>query len=201
MDQPQEQGPPGPFHALYLAAKETTTVFRYSRSLWLIWPTLEDVEVIIDADPNGARGLLLQAGSGFSLTMANKLFFTTGTQRIIVELLRAGSTCYLRFPDVMTISLLTLTVSGRPMCVGKTPIISKSARPRRIEKAATDMEDVEELLNWLARDGVKVNFEGYPKEAENYLLSAVRKLYQMKAFIRPLLRATLEEEHFRFVSN
>lgn len=63
------------------------------------------------------------------------------------------------------------------------------------------MEDVEELLNWLARDGVKVNFEGYPKEAENYLLSAVRKLYQMKAFIRPLLRATLEEEHFRFVSN
>jgi hypothetical protein len=77
-------------------------------------------------------------------------------------------------------------------------VISESARPQRNEKAATNMEDVEELLNWL---GVQVNFEEYPKEAENYLLSAVRKLYQMKAFIRPLLWATLEEEHLRFVSD
>ncbi|KAJ5988894.1 hypothetical protein N7481_004104 [Penicillium waksmanii] len=182
MDQTQEQGPPDPFHALDLAAKETTTALacanirhgfigEYATSLTGGARMAKDIHVIIDADPNDARDLLLRACSGFSLTMANKLIFTTETQKIAVEFLRS-------------VPIVTPSVFIRTM-IKRWSLISESARPWRIEQATTDMENIEEnieeLLNWLARNGVKINFEGYPKEAENYHLSAVRKLYQTKA--------------------
>lgn len=79
--------------------------------------------------------------------------------------------------------------------------LAESTRPLSIRKAKRDVEDIEVLLKWLARNGLRIDFEAYPEKPEQDLLSGVRMLYQMHPTVRPLLETTLKTEHFTFISN
>ncbi|KAJ6134464.1 hypothetical protein N7523_000786 [Penicillium sp. IBT 18751x] len=97
MEQHQEQTLENPFHYLDGASKETTTAFArahirhgyiggYATSLVGGKRTTSNLDVLIDADPNNARNLLLQAHPGFTLTQSNKLVFVSGDKSTEVVL-------------------------------------------------------------------------------------------------------------------
>lgn len=56
-------------------------------------------------------------------------------------------------------------------------------------------------MDWLARNNLHVDFEGYPEKPKEDLLSVVRKLHQMHTTIRSLLKDTLKAEDFALIDN
>lgn len=79
--------------------------------------------------------------------------------------------------------------------------LAESTRPQSIKKADSDIDDIEVLLKWLARNQLHIDFEGYLAKPKEELLSGVRKLYQMHAAFQPLLETTLDEESFALINN
>lgn len=79
--------------------------------------------------------------------------------------------------------------------------LAESTRPQSIRKAESDVQDIEVLLNWLAKNDLYIDFEGYSEKPEQELLSGVRKLHRMHATIRPLLETTLKAEDLAFINN
>ncbi|KAF4263578.1 hypothetical protein KXV68_004740 [Aspergillus fumigatus] len=117
------------------------------------------------------------------------------------------------------LSIVPLTANDQPERIRNTPIpivapsvlvltkikrwstLAESTRPQSIKKADSDIDDIEVLLKWLARNQFHIDFEGYLAKPKEELLSGVRKLYQMHAAFRPLLETTLDEESFALINN
>lgn len=79
--------------------------------------------------------------------------------------------------------------------------LAESTRPKSMTKAWTDFQDIKVLLDWLSRNKLYVDFEGYAEKPKEELLPGARKLYQMHAEIRPLLEVTLDAETFALISS
>ncbi|KAJ5583115.1 hypothetical protein N7535_001735 [Penicillium sp. DV-2018c] len=216
----------GFFCDLDAAAKETTAALTranirhgfmggYATSLIGGSRMTQDVDVIVDSDPNEARSVLLQANARFTITPSNKLVFPgRNDTSIAVELLRGGEGKQLKLPDAKMISLRPITPNGLPGRVEETPseylcvllepafaFIADSARPVSIIKAERGFEDIQVILTWLGNDGSLIDFEGYPEKPKHELLALVRKLYQMHTAIRPLLAVTLSADDLALISN
>ncbi|KAH1418957.1 hypothetical protein KXX32_008943 [Aspergillus fumigatus] len=117
------------------------------------------------------------------------------------------------------LSIVPLTANDQPERIRNTPIpivapsvlvltkikrwstLAESTRPQSIKKADSDIDDIEVLLKWLARNQFHIDFEGYLAKPKEELLSGVRKLYQLHAAFRPLLETTLDEESFALINN
>jgi hypothetical protein len=82
---------------------------------------IQDLDVIVDADPSYARNLLLQAHSEFRLSQSTKLIFTGGRENVVIELLRGGRDRQLKLPDANAVSIVSLTAKHRPQIIGNTP--------------------------------------------------------------------------------
>ncbi|KAK9552809.1 hypothetical protein V6Z79_006234 [Aspergillus fumigatus] len=197
MEQIREPVLQGRFQSLDEAAKETTTALAranirhgfiggYAVSLIGGTRMTSDIDIIVDADPSDARSLLLQAHSGFRLSQNNKLIFTGAEEDVVIELLRV---------PIVAPSVLVLTK------IKRWSTLAESTRPQSIKKADSDIDDIEVLLKWLARNQFHIDFEGYLAKPKEELLSGVRKLYQMHAAFRPLLETTLDEESFALINN
>lgn len=78
---------------------------------------------------------------------------------------------------------------------------AESTRPKSIKKADGDVQDIEAILNWLARNNLRIDFAGYPDKPKEDLLSGIRKLHEMHAAVRPLLEVTMEAQDFALISN
>ncbi|KAM0114214.1 hypothetical protein ACP6JC_009274 [Aspergillus fumigatus] len=150
----------------------------------------QDIDIIVDADPSDARSLLLQAHSGFRLSQNNKLIFTGAEEDV-------SGLCanYPLSVPIVAPSVLVLTK------IKRWSTLAESTRPQSIKKADSDIDDIEVLLKWLARNQFHIDFEGYLAKPKEELLSGVRKLYQMHAAFRPLLETTLDEESFALINN
>ncbi|OJJ50322.1 hypothetical protein ASPZODRAFT_149677 [Penicilliopsis zonata CBS 506.65] len=230
MEQTQEQVLKNLFRSLDKSAKETTTALAganirhgfiggYATSLLGGLILTRDIDIIVDAEPSDTRNLLLQAHPGFRLTQSNKLVFVDGEESIPIELLRGGSTRQLKLPDANTVSLLSVTASSRPGRIENTPIpilapavlvltkikrwvfAAESTRPQSIRKAQRDVQDIEVILDWLAKNNLHIDLGSYPDKPKEDLLSGVRKLHQMHANLRPLLETTLEAKDFALINN
>ncbi|KAK9583672.1 hypothetical protein EMGR_005261 [Emarellia grisea] len=222
MEQIREPVLQGRFQSLDEAAKETTTALAranirhgfiggYAVSLIGGTRMTSDIDIIVDADPSDARSLLLQAHSGFRLSQNNKLIFTGAEEDVRSR--------QLKLPDANVVSIVPLTANDQPERIRNTPIpivapsvlvltkikrwstLAESTRPQSIKKADSDIDDIEVLLKWLARNQFHIDFEGYLAKPKEELLSGVRKLYQMHAAFRPLLETTLDEESFALINN
>ncbi|KAJ5675031.1 uncharacterized protein N7477_004965 [Penicillium maclennaniae] len=198
MEQHQGQALENPFHCLDRAAKEAKTAFAraYIRHGYI-------------------GGYATSLIGGKRTTSSNKLVFMSGDRSTEIELLRGGKTQQLKLPDANTVSILSVTAKDQPGRVEETPIpivapsvlvptkikrwsfLADSTRPKSITKAARDVQDIEILLRWLAKNDLYIDFEGYPEKQEQEHLSGVRKLYQMHATIRLLLEITLKVESLR----
>lgn len=102
----------------------TSVRFPYILSIFDTIPPanlIQDLDVIVDADPSDTRNLLLQAHSGFRLSQSNKLVFTFGDESIPIELLRGGRTRQLKLPDANAVSILSITANDRPGRIDNTP--------------------------------------------------------------------------------
>lgn len=78
--------------------------------------------------------------------------------------------------------------------------MAESTRPKTMKKNRGDVDDIEAILEWLAKHDLCINFSGYPEKPEEELICGVRKLYQMNAAIRPLLETTTEPQDFSRIS-
>ncbi|KAH1400406.1 hypothetical protein KXX22_005433 [Aspergillus fumigatus] len=186
MEQIREPVLQGRFQSLDEAAKETTTALTRANIRHGFIGGYADIDIIVDADPSDARSLLLQAHSGFRLSQNNKLIFTGAEEDVVIELLRV---------PIVAPSVLVLTK------IKRWSTLAESTRPQSIKKADSDIDDIEVLLKWLARNQFHIDFEGYLAKPKEELLSGVRKLYQMHAAFRPLLETTLDEESFALINN
>jgi hypothetical protein len=70
-----------------------------------------------------------------------------------------------------------------------------------MRKAERHIQDIEVLLNWLVQNDLRIDFEGYPENPKQDLLSGVRKLYQMHATARRLLETTSKAEDFALIND
>ncbi|KAH1456401.1 hypothetical protein KXX13_000375 [Aspergillus fumigatus] len=211
MEQIREPVLQGRFQSLDEAAKETTTALARANIRHGFIGGYADIDIIVDADPSDARSLLLQAHSGFRLSQNNKLIFTGAEEDVRSR--------QLKLPDANVVSIVPLTANDQPERIRNTPIpivapsvlvltkikrwstLAESTRPQSIKKADSDIDDIEVLLKWLARNQFHIDFEGYLAKPKEELLSGVRKLYQMHAAFRPLLETTLDEESFALINN
>ncbi|KAJ5551539.1 hypothetical protein N7535_000517 [Penicillium sp. DV-2018c] len=190
MEQPQDL-----YACLDAAAKETTTALTragirhafiggYATSLIEGVRMTTDVDALVDANPNDARNLLLQAQPGFRLSQSNKLVFSNGDEGVAIELLRGGRTQQLELPDPSTVSIVYITPNDQPDRVDETPIpivapsvlvltkikrwsfLAESSRPQSVRKAERDVQDIVVLLKWLDKNDLHIDFEGYAEIPE-----------------------------------
>ncbi|KAJ5550324.1 hypothetical protein N7461_005022 [Penicillium sp. DV-2018c] len=217
----------GFFCDLDAAAKETTAALTranirhgfmggYATSLIGGSRMTQDVDVIVDSDPNEARSVLLQANARFTITPSNKLVFPgRNDTSIAVELLRGGEGKQLKLPDAKMISLRPITPNGLPGRVEETPseylcVLLEPAfvnRPTNALKFPSLHPPSSSSPNSRDRHSSPtppvplIDFEGYPEKPKHELLALVRKLYQMHTAIRPLLAVTLSADDLALISN
>ncbi|XBQ90746.1 hypothetical protein V6000_006299 [Aspergillus fumigatus] len=201
MEQIREPVLQGRFQSLDEAAKETTTALARAniRHGFIGGYAVSLIGGTRMTNPSDARSLLLQAHSGFRLSQNNKLIFTGAEEDVVIELLRGGRDRGKRIRNtpipIVAPSVLVLTK------IKRWSTLAESTRPQSIKKADSDIDDIEVLLKWLARNQFHIDFEGYLAKPKEELLSGVRKLYQMHAAFRPLLETTLDEESFALINN
>ncbi|KAH1334348.1 hypothetical protein KXX67_006555 [Aspergillus fumigatus] len=158
MEQIREPVLQGRFQSLDEAAKETTTALARANIRHGFIGGYADIDIIVDADPSDARSLLLQAHSGFRLSQNNKLIFTGAEEDVVIELLRV---------PIVAPSVLVLTK------IKRWSTLAESTRPQSIKKADSDIDDIEVLLKWLARNQFHIDFEGYLAKPKEELLSGL----------------------------
>lgn len=68
-------------------------------------------------------------------------------------------------------------------------------------KAGGDFEDMTTILQWLAKNNLRIDFTAYPEKPKEELLPCFRKLYELHAITRSLLEVTMDARDFALICN
>ncbi|KAJ5920516.1 hypothetical protein N7516_011374 [Penicillium verrucosum] len=198
MEQSENKSRQSHFDRLDTTAKEITIALTrnqcrhgfiggYAASLVGGARTTEDVDLIVDEDPANVRQMLLRV-PGFQLTRANNLAFMNGDDAVKVEILRGGKTRPMKLPDANSVPLYYISAKTLLGCDGDTT-------------TGGDFEDMTTVLQWLAKNNLRIDFTAYPEKPKEELLPCFRKLYELHAITRSLLEVTMDARDFALICN
>ncbi|KAK2755525.1 hypothetical protein FQN54_006465 [Arachnomyces sp. PD_36] len=173
--------------------------------------SVNNVDIIIDVDPETIQKDLIQAGSGSIFPFNKKFFrfevFDSGfTVNVIIKLFHGGSGSSIsqyRLPHPSVAPLIVPRVMStdipviHPSVLISTKVkrwksIAASTRPETAEQATRDIVDIEIILQWLEASNMGVSFKTYPEKSTRELLDAFSELHAKGGdTIRTLMRATM----------